>query len=215
MTNPDTQPIRNSSSLQWSVFAVGSFWRGEALFGRIPGVYHTTVGLASSEHLHSVEAVEVWFHPKRISYHALLRWFWDSIHPQHRPEQRRYQSAIFVVDDDQQKAAQRSITEMEFNYKTDLLHLVQPLQSFEPAGIDQQKYYLQHNPMALALAQKHFSRLELLLHSTTAVRLNSLLGGAASWDELEEQWNTIADLPQEPDSVRSLLVELADKMPKK
>ncbi len=208
MTQSDHDHSPLLQELEYAVFSLGSYWRADANFGQIPGVLKTWVGLATGETVGPVEAVEVWFHPKRISYHALIRWFWDSINPQKLPEQPRYQPAIFAVDDKQAKAARRSVVEMEFKFKKELHSLVQPLANFEAAAQEHQKYYLQNNPQALAVLHPIFANLDALLKSTAAVRINSYLGGCASLEELEEQWEAVLALPEEPPELQSVLAEL-------
>ncbi len=194
--------------LEYAVFSVGSYWRADVSFGRIPGVIKTWVGLATGENLGPVEAVELWFHPKRVSYHALVRWFWDSINPQKLSENQRYQPAIFTTDEKQFKVAQRSVVEMEFKYKKELSALVQPLTDFDAAPLENQKYYLQNNPKVLAAIQPLFSDPETLLNSTAAARINSFLGGGATLDDLQQQWATVAALPGEPGELQSFLADL-------
>lgn len=202
---------RKDSTLAKATFSTGSYWRSEAYFGQIQGVYRTEVGTASSDSLGPVEAVQVRFDPKRISYPALLRWFWSAIQPTKKPDNKRYQPAVFVHDQAQEKAARRSVTEMEFKHKAELEHLVQTLAAFEPAPPEHQKYYVQNNPRVLQLLKPLFPQREALLESTAVVRINSVLGGCMKPAELRRRWPDITARADEPDGLEGLLDSILAK----
>ncbi|WVZ21982.1 hypothetical protein V8G54_000526 [Vigna mungo] len=75
--------------LQVAVFALGSFWRSEAVFGCLPGVVRTTVGYAggskSNPEYRSLgdhaESVKVEYDPQLITFRELLDIFWSSHDP--------------------------------------------------------------------------------------------------------------------------------------
>jgi peptide-methionine (S)-S-oxide reductase len=113
------------AGLQEAVFGLGCFWGAEKTFWQLPGVYSTSVGYAGGvtpnptyEEVCSgltghTEVVKVVFDPAKISYDDLLKAFWESHDPTQGMRQgndvgTQYRSAIYVANDEQRAAAERS-----------------------------------------------------------------------------------------------------------
>ena len=111
--------------LETAYFGMGCFWGAERIFWQLEGVYSTAVGyqggistnptyeeVCSARTGHS-EVVQVVFDPEKISYDELLRVFWESHDPTQGMRQgndvgTQYRSAIYVLDEEQRKAAEES-----------------------------------------------------------------------------------------------------------
>lgn len=114
------------SRLRTATFGAGCFWGAEAAFRKVGGVTHTAVGFeggrkqgASYEEVCTdatghAEVVEVLYDPELVSYDDLLRVFWDNHNPTTLNRQgpdigTQYRSVIFYHDDEQRRAAERSM----------------------------------------------------------------------------------------------------------
>jgi peptide-methionine (S)-S-oxide reductase len=109
--------------LEIAVFGMGCFWGAEKKFWQAPGVYATAVGYAGghtpnptyeevcSGRTGHTEAVQVVFDPRRTTYEALLKIFWENHDPTQGMRQgndvgTQYRSAIYCHSDEQQRVAE-------------------------------------------------------------------------------------------------------------
>src|SRR5436190_7812302 len=109
--------------LRSAVFGMGCFWGGERKFWEAPGVYTTAVGYAGgytakatykevcSGMTGHTEVVLVVFDPKKTSYDAMLRVFWESHDPTQGMRQgndlgTQYRSAIYTFGPEQVSGAE-------------------------------------------------------------------------------------------------------------
>jgi peptide-methionine (S)-S-oxide reductase len=107
-----------------ALFGLGCFWGAERKFWQMgEGVYVTAVGYAGgftpnptyeevcSGRTGHNEVVQVVFDPRRLSYEALLKTFWESHDPTQGMRQgndvgTQYRSGIYVCDEAQRRAAE-------------------------------------------------------------------------------------------------------------
>ena len=111
--------------LERAVFGLGCFWGAEKKFWQLSGVYTTAVGYSAGYTPNPTyrevctgmtghnEVVLVVFDPRKVSYDALLKTFWESHDPTQGMRQgndvgTQYRSGIYYVNDAQREAAERS-----------------------------------------------------------------------------------------------------------
>jgi len=148
-----------------AIFAGGCFWCVESDFDKVPGVVSTTSGYiggtvanptyqqVSAKTTGHAEAVEIVFDPAKVTYRALVDHYWRTIDPTVKDQQfcdhgSPYRTAIFALDQDQLKAAQASLADVQ-----KAKPFVQPIVTeillatkFYPAEDYHQDYYLK-NPV--------------------------------------------------------------------
>jgi peptide-methionine (S)-S-oxide reductase len=108
-----------------AMFGMGCFWGAEKKFWSVPGVISTQVGYAAgltpnpsyrevcSGRTGHNEVVRVVFDPKKTTYEALLKVFWENHDPTQGMQQgndvgTQYRSAIYTFSPEQQRAAEAS-----------------------------------------------------------------------------------------------------------
>lgn len=111
-----------ADGLQLATFGLGCFWGAERKFWQVPGVHSTSVGYAAgltpnptykevcSGRTGHNEVVRVVFDPKKVSYEALLKVFFDNHDPTQGMRQgndvgTQYRSGIYTHDAAQHEAA--------------------------------------------------------------------------------------------------------------
>jgi peptide-methionine (S)-S-oxide reductase len=142
-----------------ATFGAGCFWGVEAAFRQIDGVTKTEVGYEGgtlenptyqdvcSHTTGHAEVVEVTYDPDRVSYERLLDAFWAKHNPTQRNRQGwdigdQYRSVVFVHDDEQRAAAERSKVELDASsrYRKPVVTQIEPAQTFYAAEDYHQQY---------------------------------------------------------------------------
>ncbi|XP_023544873.1 peptide methionine sulfoxide reductase A5-like [Cucurbita pepo subsp. pepo] len=152
-------------SLKTAVFALGCFWRSEAVFGCLDGVVRTTVGYAGGTKLNPeyrslgdhAESVRVEYDPKLTSFRQLLEVFWSShdsrqVFGQGPDVGNQYRSIIFTNDTEESRLAAVSKEKEQLKSRGSAVTTqIQELGAFYPAEAEHQKFELKRNPFFLQL----------------------------------------------------------------
>ena len=160
-------PTDNSTNSQQetAIFAGGCFWCMEPPFDKLDGVISTTSGYTSG-HIKNptyrevsagrtghTEAIQIVYDPKKVSYTKLLEVFWKNIDPvavnrQFCDAGSQYRSGIYYQNNNQEKAARQSLSQLEKNkpFKEDIATEIVAASTFYPAEDYHQDYY-QKNPV--------------------------------------------------------------------
>jgi peptide methionine sulfoxide reductase msrA/msrB len=155
---------KDSGQRETAILAGGCFWGMEEIIREIPGVIDTEVGYTGGttknpvyEQVHAgssghAEAVRVVFDPARLTYEALLGWFFRMHDPTTMNRQGNdigtsYRSAIFYTTDEQRKTAEAAKERVNASGKwpRQVVTEITKASDFWPAeGYHQD--YLQKNP---------------------------------------------------------------------
>ena len=122
--------MNNQTNQQLAYLAGGCFWGMEELVRVIPGVLETQVGYTGGNTPNPVyeqvktgrtghaESLEIVFNPQQLSYRHLLFEFFRMHNPTTRNQQgndigTQYRSAIFYLDEEQQRTAAEVINTVD------------------------------------------------------------------------------------------------------
>jgi peptide-methionine (S)-S-oxide reductase len=140
-----------------ATFGAGCFWGVEAAFRQLDGVAKTRVGYAGGEldnptyedvcshKTGHAEVVEVSYDPDQVSYDDLLDVFWGKHDPTQLNRQGwdigdQYRSVIFVHDEEQRTAAERSKDNEQSAYRKPIVTQIEPAPAFYEAEDYHQQY---------------------------------------------------------------------------
>ncbi len=157
-------PLATHPAHETAVFAGGCFWGTQAVFERLKGVTHTTVGYAggsqktatygqvTTETTGHAESVEVTYDPSKLTYGELLRIFFSVAHDptqlnrQGNDRGTSYRSAIFFSTPDQERIAEAYIHQLdaEHVFSGPIVTQVTPLKGFYRAEEYHQDYALKN-----------------------------------------------------------------------
>jgi len=154
-----------ASELTVATFAGGCFWCVESDFEKVSGVYQVISGFSGGQVINPdykqvsagktghVEAVQVYYDAKVISYNDLLQVFWRQIDPTDNEGQfvdrgQHYRPVIFFHNKDQQQQAKVSRQELQDSarFNQPLLTEITAFTTFYAAEEYHQDYY-KKNPL--------------------------------------------------------------------
>lgn len=165
--NPDMKDAMpaQGENLAVATFAGGCFWCTESDFEKVPGVVKVVSGYTGGQKENPtykevsagstghVEAVQVFYDPKKVTYEDLLNYFWRHIDPTDAGGQfvdrgSQYRSVIFYQDEKQKERAEKSKESLAKSGKFDKPIATEILMSsrFYPAEEYHQDYY-KKNPL--------------------------------------------------------------------
>ena len=147
-----------------ATLAGGCFWGVEELMRKLPGVVETTVGYAggkldkptyeqvSTGRTGHAESVQVVFDPQKVSYEAVLRYFFrlhdpTTVNTQGHDHGSQYRSVIFYADESQREVAERVKKEVDASgkWKAKVVTEIASASTFWPAE-EYHQHYLQKHP---------------------------------------------------------------------
>jgi peptide-methionine (S)-S-oxide reductase len=175
--SPEKSPVAKT---EVATFAGGCFWCIEAVFEQLPGVVDVRSGFMGgttanptyrevcTEDTGHAEVVQVTFDPAKVSYDALLDWFWKSHDPtslnrQGADEGPQYRSAVFFHSPEQKVAAERSKAAAQKAFADPIVTEITEAGAFTEAEGYHQDYYRQNRaaPYCRAVIQPKLKKLGL------------------------------------------------------
>ncbi|NIA19895.1 MAG: peptide-methionine (S)-S-oxide reductase MsrA [Xanthomonadaceae bacterium] len=163
-----------------ATFAGGCFWCMEHPFDTLDGVSEVISGYTGGNTTNPtyeqvstgttghLEAVQITFDPKKISYAKLIDLYWQQVDPTDAGGQfvdrgSQYASAIFYHGEKQKAAAEKSRQELEdsHTFKKPIVTRILPAGTFYPAETHHQDYY-KKNPVHYRFYRSHSRRDQFL-----------------------------------------------------
>jgi peptide-methionine (S)-S-oxide reductase len=143
--------------METATFGAGCFWGVEAAFRQLAGVKETAAGYMGgslknpsyqdvcTDRTGHAEVVEVKFDPQVVSYHDLLKVFWENHDPTTKNRQgpdvgTQYRSVIFFHSPEQEEEAKRSREEAQKSFKRPIVTEIVPAADFWRAEEYHQQY---------------------------------------------------------------------------
>ena len=144
--------------METAILAAGCFWGVQFYFDEVPGVTETTAGYiggnvdnpsyeqVSYEHTGHAEAVKIIYDSQKIDYETILRQFFRMHDPTQLNRQGpdvgdQYRSAIFYLDAEQKKTAEKIIKELnKQQFKGKIVTTLEKAGTFWPAEEYHQKF---------------------------------------------------------------------------
>ena len=201
-----------------ATFAGGCFWCMEPPFEKLPGVEKVISGYigghkkspaykeVSAGTTGHVEAVEITYDPKVISYNDLLEVFWRQVNPTDAGGQfvdrgAQYGTGIFYHDDQQKKIAEKSKANLQASIRFGKQKIVTPIRKASTffAAEDYHQDYYKKNPIRYKYYRYRSGRDQYIgkfwgkereYHPPIALRLNKNFK-KPSKDELKKRLNTL------------------------
>ena len=150
-------PAKIKDGYDLAIFAGGCFWGVEHLMKKLPGVLRCISGYTGGKITEPnykevcsgltghAEAVAVVFDPEKVSYEAVVKYFFEIHDPTQCNRQgpdigSQYRSAIFYLTVAQQRTAQKLVTRLKEQGVNVVTEIV-PAQPFYPAEEYHQGYY--------------------------------------------------------------------------
>ena len=173
-----TGKANENLSFKKAYFAGGCFWCMEEAFDKVDGVIKSISGYSGGKMKNPtyqdviykdtghVEAIEITYDPKKISYEKLLAIFWKNIDPfdkygQFCDKGKSYRSVIFFKSDKQKSIIQNSVAEVEKRFNSKVVTMVWKFDKFYQAEDYHQDYY-QKNFLRYLAYKKACQREEVL-----------------------------------------------------
>jgi peptide methionine sulfoxide reductase msrA/msrB len=153
--------MQEPANLGTATFAGGCFWCVQADFEKVPGVVQVISGYTGGAGENPtyedyarkghVEAVQVRYDPRKVSYRQLLDYFWRHVDPTDAGGQfvdrgPQYRAAIFYQDDDEKRLAEESERELAKSggFNKPIVTAILPFSKFYRAEDYHQDYSQQH-----------------------------------------------------------------------
>ena len=164
---------------QVAVLAGGCFWCTEAVFLDVIGVKSVESGYTGGQIARPTykqvcggdtghaEAIRITFDPDQLSYDDLLDIFFATHDPTQLNRQgndvgTQYRSAIFPLDDEQEKKAREAIKRANVDHHASVVTTIEPMGEWWPAEDYHQDYWAgegQRNPYCMAVIPPKLQKL--------------------------------------------------------
>ena len=160
-TLPFPDGVTDMKQMKTAYFAGGCFWCITPTFKEMPGVTAVTSGYSGGEEIDPTyedvkyqrtshrETIKIDYDPAQVHFEQLIEVFLGSVDP-YDPDGQfidrgfSYTLAIYYLDPEQQRTANRMIADLEEQAGKSVYIKVEPFKSFYQAEEFHQDYYLKH-----------------------------------------------------------------------
>lgn len=146
-----------SASSEKAVLAGGCYWGTQGVFEHVKGITRVVAGFTGghSDEDGGAESVMITFDPKVLSYGQLLHIFFSVVHDPTQLNRQGpdvgpgYRSDIFYMNDQQRKAAQAYIAQLDQAkaFPRPIVTRLDAFSTFNPVGLSQQDFMLKNPQM--------------------------------------------------------------------
>jgi len=201
--------------LQKTYFAMGCFWKPEALFGSLPGVYFTEVGYAGGDMkgptYHNLgnhtEAIKVIYDPEIISYQELLNIFWENHNHTQKSYSKQYKSIIFCNNNKEEDTVLKFLENKKLEVNKKIYIDIQEIDEFYPAEQYHQKYLFKRNKNMYQQVIELFSGKYKFEDSRIAARLNAYSAGFLTFTEIKKEFKSSYLYLQYKDKIDKIITD--------
>jgi peptide-methionine (S)-S-oxide reductase len=149
------------------------------------------------------ETLQVDFDPERISYEELLDVFWGSHDPRRTPWSVQYKNVVFVHDEEQRRAAERTRERMAEMLASDVRTEILGAGRFYRAEGYHQKYRLRGSRTFSREYETIYPQEHDFVDSTAVARVNGYLAGHGDLEQLESHIDRLGLSPSAMEQLRS------------
>lgn len=175
-----------------ATFGMGCFWGPSAEFAMVDGVIRTRVGYTGGKSTmpsyddlgNHIEVIEVDYNPAVITYEGLVKAYFEYYDATVRPYSQRVKSVVFYRTNKEKRIASNIKAQVSKQVNQALFTEIDPVDVFYLAESEHQLSYLKKETSLYGEITQIFPDEELQLLSVLASKLNGIIAGFGSEEQV-------------------------------